>query len=336
MVQHHVADDHDAHVLERWNVESHVERNETVEDRRNGVPDDSTPRPLRRSRGRPAPRGRGAAGRRRFRMKTVSDAMTRFCDLPGTRRHGAAAPFSSLLTTAFMALSLAALPAPRASGSPGVLPERFAASFVLSARGLDIGRIRWQLAPVGPDRYVYQSHSETVGMAKLLRDERIDERSEWRFADGDVRPLHYTYLRTGGKREREVEVHFDWEKRRVHNTLNGESWSMPIETGTLDKLVYLLALMQDLARGVRETRYAVADGGKVKTYILRVIGHEQLETVLGNLDTVVVERRRMKDDRVTLVWCAPALSYLPVRVEHREEDGTVHLSLTSLEGISLP
>ena len=217
---------------------------------------------------------------------------------------------------ALMTLIMAMMTAPRAGASPGVLPERFAASFVLSARGLDIGRIHWQLAPVGPGRYVYQSHSETVGVAKLLRDERIDERSEWHFAEGGVRPLHYTYSRSGGKREREVEVHFDWEKRRVHNTLNGESWSMPIEVGTLDKLVYLLALMQDLSRGVRETRYAVADGGKVKTYILQVVGQERLETVLGSLDTVV------------------ALSYLPVRVEHREEDGTVLLNLTSLEGIT--
>jgi hypothetical protein len=92
--------------------------------------------------------------------------------------------------------------------------------------------------------------------------------------------------------------------------------------------------MQDLASGVRETRYAVADGGKVKTYLLRVIGHERIETVLGDLDTVVVERRREGHGRVTLVWCAPTLRYLPVRVEQREEDGVAHLNLSSLEGIT--
>jgi len=216
----------------------------------------------------------------------------------------------------------------------GSLPQRFAASFVLSANGLDIGHIRWRLSPVGAGRYVYESHSETVGVAKLFRDERIDERSEWSFSNGGVRPLHYRYSRSGGKRVRHVEVRFDWVGQRVRNTLNGESWSMPVAEGTLDKLVYLLALMQDLADGMHETRYAVADGGKVKTYMLRVLRRESVETVLGALDTTVVERRREGNDRVTLVWCASALHYLPVRIEHREEEGTVHLNLSSLEGIT--
>jgi len=216
------------------------------------------------------------------------------------------------------------------------LPERFEALFTLRARGVDIGRTHWQLAPAGGGRYVYESHSETVGLAKLLRDERIEERSVWRFADGGgVRPLRYSYSRSG-KREREVEVRFDWDRGRVHNTLNGESWTMPVENGTLDKLVYLLALMRDLGAGVRDTRYTVADGGKVKTYRMRVLRTERIDTALGALDALVVERRREGDDeRLTLVWCAPALRYLPVRVEHRERDGTVYLELESVEGIAL-
>ena len=102
-----------------------------------------------------------------------------------------------------------ALCAPAGAGS---LPERFAARFVLSANGLDIGLIRWRLSPAGAGRYVYESHSETIGVAKLLRDERIDERSEWSFSNGGVRPLHYSYSRSGGKRLREVEVRFDWSR----------------------------------------------------------------------------------------------------------------------------
>lgn len=216
------------------------------------------------------------------------------------------------------------------------LPERFDASFVLSAQGVDIGTTRWQLTPVGDGHYVYEAHSQTVGLAKLLRDERIDERSEWRLADGGVQPLHYSYSRSGGRREREVEVRFDWDHGRVHNTLNGESWSMPLQSGTLDKLVYLLALMQDLADGIQEARYAVADGGRVKTYLLRVVKTERLATVLGDLDTVVVERRREGDDRLALVWCAPALAYLPVRIEHREDDRIVHATLSRVDGLSAP
>lgn len=224
-----------------------------------------------------------------------------------------------------------------ASGAPAAsaLPERFEARYALRAKGFEIGVTRWSLAPLEGGRFEYRSHSEAVGMAKLLRDERIFERSVWRFVDGSLRPLRYDYSRSGGKRERDVKVRFDWKRGEVVSTVNGESRRAPLAPGTLDKLVYQLALMRDLADGMREARYTVADGSKVKTYRLRVLRTERLDTVLGALDTVVVERSREDDERETLVWCAPALRYLPVRVEHREKDGTLYLDLTGVEGIAL-
>lgn len=213
------------------------------------------------------------------------------------------------------------------------LPQRFDATFALRAQGLEIGTTRWQLKPIDGNRFEYRSNSEAVGVAKLFRDERIAERSVWRHADGLVQPLRYSYSRSGGKRKREVEVRFDWKRKRVHNILNGDAWTTTISTGTQDKLGYMLALMQDLARGMEQTRYTVADGGKVKTYQLKVLRTETIDTMLGSLETVVVERTRKDDDRTTLVWCAPALSYLPVRVEHREADGILYLELERLEGL---
>ena len=249
---------------------------------------------------------------------------------PLSARTRVAAPCRALacmLVVIFAAVPLAA--------HAGTLPERFDARYVLNARGLDIAHTRWQLTPAGDGRYVYSAHSEAIGIAKMLRDEKVEERSEWRFSrTGAVTPLHYSYTRSGGKRERAVQVRFDWPGNRVHNTLNGQSWSAPIAPGTLDKLVYVLELMRNLSMGSREVSYEVADGGKVKIYRLKVIGEERVDTVLGPLDTLVVERQRDDEAESTVVWCAPALRYLPVRVEHREDDGVVRLTLTGVDGLS--
>ncbi len=237
---------------------------------------------------------------------------------------------------ALSAATAVALCAGAASASG--LPERFDASFVLSADGIEVGQTRWLLEPAGDGRYLYRSHSETVGIAKLMRHERIEERSEWRFDDtGRVQPLHYAYSRSGDRRARNVSVEFDWDDGRVLNTLNGHTWSMELKRGTLDKLVYLLALMHDLSEGARATRYAIADGGRLKQYQLVVVGEERIDTVLGPLEALVVERRRDgEEEGTTRVWCAPALRFLPVQVEHREEDGVVRLTLTRIEGIAPP
>lgn len=242
---------------------------------------------------------------------------------------------SAFLRVLSLCISLAALTLPALGNAAESLPTDFKASFLLNARGLDIGVTQWSLSPLKGDRYIYTSHSEAIGVAKMFRDERIDERSEWRFKKGQIQALRYSYSRSGGKRNRNVKVDFDWRNAQVSNTLNGKSWKMPLQDGTLDKLNYLLALMNDLANGVRETSYAVADGGKTKTYQLKVVGEETIDTITGALETVIVQRTRKGKDRVTLVWCAPALGYLPVKIEHREDDGTLYLTLTELTGLKL-
>ena len=108
---------------------------------------------------------------------------------------------------------------------------------------------------------------------------------------------------------------------------------MSIPEGTLDKLSYVLVMMHDLETGHGDLRYQIADGGKLKVYQFKTIGEEILDTVFGKLSTEKIERIR-DDKRQTTYWCAPALSYLPVKVEHREKDGSViTLIIETVEGI---
>ena len=222
-----------------------------------------------------------------------------------------------------------------ARAQPASFPQQFSATFVLNARNVDIGSTQWELKPLGNGGYAFSTHSEAIGIAKLFRDERIGERSEWQFADGQVRPLRYFYSRAGGKRDREVQIDFDWDKALVRNTLNGKSWTMPLVDGTLDKLVYVLAMMNDLAEGMREIRYPVADGGKTKAYRIKVVGEAQLDTVVGPLETIVVERSQEGKSRLTRIWCARALGFFPVQIKHFEDEETVQFTLTALEGLSV-
>ena len=138
------------------------------------------------------------------------------------------------------------------------------------------------------------------------------------------------YERTGGK-PRRVSIRFDWTKGVAYNTSRGETWTLEVKPGTLDKLLYFLALMRDLADGSNNLEYTFTDGGKVKTYHLEVLGHETLDTPLGSLDTVKV--RHESNERETTLWCAPALHYLPVRVEHLEKGQVVSMQISSVDGL---
>lgn len=209
-------------------------------------------------------------------------------------------------------------------------PKHFEVRYHLNRQGLDIAEIHWKLQMQNDQAFRYTSKSKTIGIAKLFRDEHITETSDWRFNQGNLQSLLYQYSRSGGKRIRQAEARFDWPQKRLNNTLNGKQWSVDLPDRTYDKLNYLLALMQDLKQGKRIPQYQVADGSKFKTYEMQYLNEERLESALGSIETFVLERRVKGSERVTRVWAAKSLHYLPVKIEHREKGETVTLNLTQL------
>lgn len=49
--------------------------------------------------------------------------------------------------------------------------------------------------------------------------------------------------------------------------------------------------------------------------------------------TIKVQRHTAKGNRVTTLWCAPSLQYLPVQVESRDGDEVTSMLLVSTEGL---
>ena len=210
--------------------------------------------------------------------------------------------------------------------------DHFVASFVLKAFGTTVGRSEWRLVPTEDRQFLWESRSETAGAGALLRDVYVTERSQSEIHGRSFRPLEYHYDRQGENATRNVRVTFDWQSGVVLNTAKGHTWRMSLPPGTLDKLSYLLALMGDLADGKRSMRYTIADGGRLKTYDMREAGTETLDTALGTLETLKIRRLRA-DHGEAMLWCAPALGFLPVKLENRDRDGRlVSMYIQSIEG----
>lgn len=200
-------------------------------------------------------------------------------------------------------------------------PASFQAEFILYTNGVKVARMQreYSLSPDG--NYHYRSETQPTGLISLFRNDLILEVSHW-MLDGDlIKSVRYSYSHTRTKKERQVTIDFDWGKGQVINSINGESWNMPVEPGTLDKLLYQLAIMRDLKLGKSPISYTVADGGKIKTYDFELLGEEILETPLGQLHTLKLSRHKPNSRRETTLWCASKLDYLPVKVENIETDG---------------
>jgi len=205
------------------------------------------------------------------------------------------------------------------------LPD-FQASYELSRGSLKIGTSTIELVTGDNDSYTYRSHSAPVRWVGWLLKDKLYETSKGRFDASGIRPESYHYQRTGGSREREARLAFDWQAGSVENEVEDSRWKMDIPPGTLDKLVSQLGMMQALARGETDINFNIADGGKLKTYRFRVIGTETVQTPAGSFEAVKITRVRDNNKRETYIWCAPGLHYLPVRIWQREKDDSEYQS----------
>ncbi len=148
-----------------------------------------------------------------------------------------------------------------------------------------------------------------------------------------IQPVSYRYHRKVLGKSRKASVDFDWDKLSVTTVVKDKPWKMQVPTGTQDKLSYQLQMRLDLLEGKTDMSYAVADGGKLKEYRFKVTGEEEVDTPYGRYNAVRVMRDRGEDaNRETLIWLAPELDYLIVRLEQTESDGkTYALLLKNLE-----
>lgn len=223
-------------------------------------------------------------------------------------------------------------PEETATQAPTTLPETFSVTYVLTKGPLSLAEMTRKLYRNDAGHYVYESYSKPIGIARWFTDSTLLEKTEWIYHDDQLRPLHYLYDRDGDK-ERLVKLTFDWDRMRVINDINHDPWTMNIPSGTLDKLLYHLAVMYDLARGEETLSYQVADGGTLKTYEFNKLKSETIETPLGKFETVKLERPGRRD---TILWCAKELNYLPVRIMQEEDGKHLTLKLKSVQGLGKP
>ncbi len=205
----------------------------------------------------------------------------------------------------------------------------FTAVYAISTAGMDLGEARRVLRAAGSGQFVFQSLSHANGLVGHLFPDRILESSRWEYAGGRVRPLEYSYRREGGSRQRSIGVVFDWGAHLAHVTTDHAASEVALPDGTMDPLVFQIALMQDLAKGGKDFSYPVVDARKhsIRTYHIRVVATGQVTTPSGAYEALELRRLDESSKRQFTLWCAPTLGYLPVRIDYTEKDGRVYRSL---------
>lgn len=210
-------------------------------------------------------------------------------------------------------------------------PPPFTAKYTLYAAGLPIGEGTRRLFAKG-DHWVFESNSHTAGVLATIRDDKIQEFSEFMVTATEVRPLNYEFHQTGSKKQKHLHIVFDWEARVAKNIADSP-WEVALLDDTLDSLLYQAVIMRDLQNGQRKLTYHIADRAKIKTYTAEFQAEESITTGVGKLNTLRYRYDSPDGKRHTTLWCAPQLHYLVVQVEYDEKGLLIKTVLDHVTGL---
>lgn len=157
---------------------------------------------------------------------------------------------------------------------------------------------------------------------------QIEENSTFTYTSAGIAPLHYVYQRSVLGQERENELIYNQKDRVAAGNKGDKKFTVKLSGSEIDQGTYILALRDDIARGIKDPCYNVIDDDHVEKYCFRVTGNDAIDTALGKMDTVVVERvRKPQSPRYTRFWFAPSLDYSIAKLEHQEQKGKNAYSL---------
>lgn len=240
---------------------------------------------------------------------------------PGVTRLAAAAAL--LLLAAAATAEDGAQPA-----APSLAVPLHEAIYHASVRGIPV-RAGLRLERQDRGTFLYSSWVEPRGMFSFIRKELSESSLVALDGAGAIVPISYRKRDEFGGRH--SDMRFDHAGGELHVDYRGEQTTTDWEPGTYDLLSLRLVLAHDLARdALRDVYRVVDDRSRVEEVDVHVAGRETISTPVGELETVRLEYRSQRRDRLFRLWIAPDMDAALVRLE-QFEDGRLRGRLNLVE-----
>ncbi len=248
------------------------------------------------------------------------------------------------ITICLLAFLLGASAAARAA--PAGLPDTLELNYRLHYGDVLAGHTTKTLARQPDGSYRHRTHSRPAGVATLFTSAEWIEAGAFRLRANQVQTLSFLKYREGGNKPRRHSVNFDWLKKLARY---GDGREEPLPAGAHDEGSVWFDLMLNPPPLDKTARaVSINNGKKFILYRYRALGPETLDTPLGRLQTLKIERLveptgacrepgrdtdACKPDSELTLWLAVERAHLPVKIHMRERGQAASLTLHSVTGL---
>ena len=171
-------------------------------------------------------------------------------------------------------------------------------------------------------RIEYRATAKARGLAGLIKHDPIVEYTQFEEIDGKYRAVEYHYLFNDSGSKRNAWILFDRDNLVAKSLYKRVTVELDIQSDHVDRLLEQLVFRADLMAGNVADKYLTVERNSLREAVYEKLGTETIVTKAGSFDTVKYRRQRIGSSRSLIMWLAPELEYLPVRLQHFNEDKT--------------
>jgi hypothetical protein len=182
----------------------------------------------------------------------------------------------------------------------------------------------------------FNAHSvlRASGFARLFVRGDVTESSTFDIVDNGVRPLQYSSDDRISKEDKSMTFDFDWQHSKVTGLINHEDFDLDLQGLVHDRVSIQYQLMLDLLNDSASDEYVLIDHKGIKPLQISNIGNKKIKVPFGEFEAIGIQHRKQDSDRITTLWCAEELGYLPVLIEqHRDGKLAVRAVLNKYQPI---
>jgi hypothetical protein len=171
---------------------------------------------------------------------------------------------------------------------------------------------------------------QPTGMSRMFARGTIKETSTFDTAPSGVKPREYTSQDSLSRDKENVRVLFNWNTGEARGTLNDEEIVSVIDGLAHDRVSIQYEVMLDLLNNHASDKYTMFEIDRLRPVNIEIVGEKNVDVPAGKFHVVGISHQAEGSKRVTTLWCAKELDYLPVIIEqHRKGKLKVRATLTS-------
>jgi hypothetical protein len=194
--------------------------------------------------------------------------------------------------------------------------QPFTATYSVSYRGLGAGTLQTQLLrDPQTGHYTFETRVNPSFLARFAVSRNATERSVMEIDNDRVRPIQWRMDDGKSGTAGDGTLSFDWAQHAVTGDYKGAPVTLTTEDGLQDRQSVQIQVIFDLLRGREPGELPMINDDKIKQYAYTRGNSTEVQTKLGKVEAIVYESTRPGSSRVSRVWHAPSMGYVPVRAE---------------------